>query len=169
LETYILHPRDPRDFERLVEAIRPQTSPLDLDAVIGIREPIASPELCNGLMVPIVVFDQLYFFDRESLIKAIPRPEKTTAKQFEVAATEVFERILQVTDNAGGHRRSCGLQTVESKLHPQIIARGTLGRAARLASRRSDVFVFRRVLRVRHDRRREGLSRSCGRPTRYDA
>ena len=53
-----LHPRDPRDFERLVEAIRPQTSPLDLDAVIGIRGPIASPEFCNGLMVPIVVFDQ---------------------------------------------------------------------------------------------------------------
>ena len=101
LETYVLHPRDPRDFERLVEAIRPQTSPLDLDAVIGIRGPIASPEFCNGLMVPIVVFDQLYSFDRESLIKAIPRPEKTTAKQFEVAATEVFERILQVTDNAG--------------------------------------------------------------------
>ena len=48
-----------------------------------------------------VAVDQLYSFDRESLIKAIPRPEKTTAKQFEVAATEVSERILQVTDNAG--------------------------------------------------------------------
>ena len=100
LETYILRPRDPRDLELLVEAIRPQPSPLDIDAVIGIRGPIASPELCNGLMVPIVIYDQLYSFDRDTLIKAIPRPQKTTEKQFESAAGEVFDRILQVTDNA---------------------------------------------------------------------
>jgi hypothetical protein len=71
---------------RLVEAIRPQPSPMDIDVVIGMRGPIAPPELCNGLMVPIVVFDQVYSFDRDALIKAIPRPEKMTGKQFEAAA-----------------------------------------------------------------------------------
>src|SRR5215831_584709 len=101
LETYIVVPRDPGDFDRLVEAIRPQPSPLDIDVVIGTRGPIAPPEFCNGLMVPIVVFDQIYSFDRDALIKAIPRPEKTTAKQFEAAAGEVLDRILQMTDNAG--------------------------------------------------------------------
>ena len=101
LETYIVQPRDPRDFDRLVEAIRPQPSPLDIDVVIGMRGPIAPPEFCNGLMVPIIVFDQIYSFDRDALIKAIPRPEKTTAKQFEAVAGEVFDRILQMTDNAG--------------------------------------------------------------------
>jgi hypothetical protein len=101
LETYILHPRDPRDFDRLLEAIRPQPSPLDIDVVIGVRGPIAPPDLCNGLMVPIVVFDQIYSFDRDALLKAIPRPEKTTGKQFDAAAGEVFDRILHLTDNAG--------------------------------------------------------------------
>ena len=101
LETYIVHPRDPRDFDRLVEAIRPQPSPMDIDVVIGMRGPIAPPDFCNGLMVPIVVFDQIYSFDRDALIKAIPRPEKTTEKQFEAAAGEVLDRILQMTDNAG--------------------------------------------------------------------
>jgi hypothetical protein len=101
LETYILHPRDPRDFDRLVEAIRPQPSPMDIDVVIGVRGPIAGPELCNGLMVPIVVFDQIYSFDRETLLKAIPRPEKMTGNQFDAAAGEVFDRILHLTDNAG--------------------------------------------------------------------
>jgi hypothetical protein len=101
LETYLVHPRDPRDFDRLVEAIRPQPSPMDIDVVIGMQGPIAPPELCNGLMVPIVVFDQVYSFDRDALIKAIPRPEKMTEKQFEAAAGEVFDRILQMTDNAG--------------------------------------------------------------------
>jgi hypothetical protein len=101
LETYIVHPRDPRDFDQLVEAIRPQPSPLDIDVVIGIRGPVASPELCNGLMVPIVVFDQIYSFDRDTLIKSIPRPEKMREEQFEAAAGEVFNRILQMMDNAG--------------------------------------------------------------------
>jgi hypothetical protein len=101
LETYILRPRDPRDFDRLVEAIRPQPNPMDVDVVIGLRGPIAPPELCNGLMVPIVAFDTVYSFDRDALIKAIPRPEKMTEEQFEAAGGEVFDRILQMTDNAG--------------------------------------------------------------------
>ena len=37
LETYIVVPRDPRDFDRLVEAIRAQPSPMDIDVVIGTR------------------------------------------------------------------------------------------------------------------------------------
>jgi len=100
LETYILQPRDPADLDLLVDAVRPTPSPLDVDVIIGVRGPIAPPELCNGLMVPIVVFDQLYSFDRDSLIKAIPRPEKVTAKQFETVSGELFERVLQMADNA---------------------------------------------------------------------
>ena len=101
LETYILVPRDPADFSLLVDALRPTPQPWDLDVVIGVRGPIAPPEMCNGLMVPIVVFDQVYSFDREALIKAIPRPEKTPAKEFAAAAEELFDRIMQMTDNAG--------------------------------------------------------------------
>ena len=67
----------------------------------ALRGPIAPPEMCNGLMVPIVAFDQIYSFDRDALIKAIPKPEKTTAAQFGPAAEELFNRIMQLTDNAG--------------------------------------------------------------------
>jgi len=101
LETYILVPRDPVDLSLLVEALRPTPQPWDLDCVIGVQGPIAPPEMCNGLMVPIVVFDQVYSFDRDSLIKAIPKPEKTTAKEFAPAAEELFDRIMQMADNAG--------------------------------------------------------------------
>ena len=52
-------------------------------------------------MVPIVLFDQIYSFDRDALIKAIPRPEKMPAKEFRSAAEELFDRIMQITDNAG--------------------------------------------------------------------
>lgn len=101
LETYILVPRDPADLDLLVEALRPTPQPWDLDVVIGFRGPIAGPEVCNGLLVPIVAFDQIYSFDRDALIKAIPKPEKTTAKDFAPAAEELFDRILQLADNAG--------------------------------------------------------------------
>ena len=101
LDTYLLVPRDPVDIELLVEAIRPAHNPNDIDVVIGTRGPTAPPEMCNGLMVPIVAFDQLYSFDRDTLIKAIPKPEKTTAAQFGPAAEELFNRIMQLTDNAG--------------------------------------------------------------------
>jgi hypothetical protein len=104
LETYLLVPRDPADIELLVEALRPTPSPLDVDVVVGVRGPIAPPEMCNGLMVPIVVFDQIYSFDRDSLIKAIPRPDSISAdqeEQFRSAAGELFDRIMQMADNAG--------------------------------------------------------------------
>ena len=101
METYILVPRDPADYDQLLEAVRPQPSPLDLDVVIGMRGPIAPPDMCNGLMVPIVAFDQLYSFDRDALIKAIPRPAKTTAKEFGPAAEELFDRMMLAADNAG--------------------------------------------------------------------
>lgn len=101
LETYILVPRDPADIGLLVETLRPTPHAGDLDCLIGIRGPVASPEMCNGLMIPIVVFDQIYSFDRDSLIKAIPKPEKTAAKEFVPAAEELFDRIMQMTDNAG--------------------------------------------------------------------
>jgi hypothetical protein len=101
LETYLLRPRDPADFSLLVESIRPKRSSLDLDVVIGVKGPIAPPEMCNGLLVPIVAFDNIYSFDRETLIKSIPKPEKISAKDFGPAAEELFDRLAQMAGNAG--------------------------------------------------------------------
>jgi hypothetical protein len=101
LETYLLKPRHSADLNLLVEAIRPNPSRLDLDIVIGMKGPVAPPEMCNGLMVPVVVFDQIYSFDRDTLIESIPRPEKIPAEEFVPAAAELFDRIMQLADNAG--------------------------------------------------------------------
>ena len=101
LDTYLLAPRDPADIDLLIEAVRPAPRPTDVDVVIGVRGPIASPEMCNGLLIPIVVFDQMYSFDVDALIKSIPKPEKVSAKEFAPTAEELFLRILQMADNAG--------------------------------------------------------------------
>jgi hypothetical protein len=102
LETYILVPRDPADYDQLLEAVRPEPSPLDIDVVIGMRGPIAPPEMCNGLMVPIVAFDQIYSFDRNALINSLPAaPKGAKTKGYGTAAGELFDRIMLLADNAG--------------------------------------------------------------------
>ena len=104
LATYILQPRDPADLDLLLESVRPVPNPADVDVVIGLRGPIAPPDMCNGLMLPIVEFDQIYSFDADSLINAIPRPgtiPEDQEPQFRAAATELFWRIMQIADNAG--------------------------------------------------------------------
>lgn len=62
---------------------------------------IAPPEMCNGLMIPIVVFDQIYSFDRDALIKALPAAKGAKGKGYDTAAGELFDRIMLLTDNAG--------------------------------------------------------------------
>jgi hypothetical protein len=101
LDTYILQPGDPVDLQVLIESLRPTQEPGDVDVVVGRRGPTAPPELCNGLIVPIVIFDQIYSFDRESFIKLIPRPETISEADFGPAAQELFDRIIQIADNAG--------------------------------------------------------------------
>jgi cyclic patellamide precursor peptide PatG len=101
VETYILLARDPHDVDLLVEAVRPKPSPLDLDVVVGVRGPIATLEMCNGLMVPIVYFDQLYSFDRATLQKSLPRPKDVSQSAFADTAEALMDRILQLADNAG--------------------------------------------------------------------
>jgi hypothetical protein len=101
LETYILAPRDPVDLDLLLETLRSGPSPMDLDLVVGAQGPLASPEMCNGVVLPIVVFDQIYSFDREALISAIPRPERIPQESFGPAAGELFDRIMLMADNAG--------------------------------------------------------------------
>lgn len=101
VDTYILAPRDPADYSLLTAAIRANPSPADLDVVIGMKGPTAPPEACNGLQVPIVFFDQLYSFDRASLVESIPRLGKTKGEKFEAVAEELLDRILQLTGNTG--------------------------------------------------------------------
>jgi hypothetical protein len=67
-ETYIAIPRDPTDWSSLVETLRSDPRPGDIDLVVGMRGPLAPPTACNGLLVPILAIEQLYSFDRDSLI-----------------------------------------------------------------------------------------------------
>ena len=120
LETYILAPRDSADYELLIEAVRPDPDRNDIDVVIGYLGPIAPPEVCNGLTLPVVIFDQLYSFDRDSLIRAIPREEgegEPDEEQFRATAGELFDRIMQLADNAGATDEHRALNYLAARYH----------------------------------------------------
>jgi len=102
LDTYLLYPRNPVDMNVLVASLRPRPHSIDVDVVIGIRGPVAPPEVCNGLMVPLVGFTQIYSFDRNSFVTAVPKPAKVNEKAFEGAVEEILDRVLMMADNVGG-------------------------------------------------------------------
>ncbi len=129
LETYILVPHDPTDVDLLIESVRPDPQPGDVDVVVGVRGPLASPELCGGLMLPIVAFDQLYSFGRDELIGAIPRPKDQAEKRFQATAAELFDRIGQVTDNAGATHEHRALNYLAVR-YPAIYAHAAEAHAA---------------------------------------
>ena len=132
VETYILQPDDPADFGLLlVEALRPSLDTADVrfDVVIGVRGPIAQPDRCGGLMIPVVSFDQIYSFTKAALLESIPIPNaygemarKADPLAFRRSAEEVFDRIIQMADNAGAsdEHRALNYSAVR---HPGVYAR----------------------------------------------
>jgi hypothetical protein len=66
---------------------------------------------------------ELYCCDRGSLIGSIRRPERVAAERFREAAEEVFDRIMQLTDNADAtdEHRALNYLTVR---YPAIYAAG---------------------------------------------
>jgi hypothetical protein len=150
LPTYLLQPRDPNGLDLLIGTLRPAPRPTDVDVVIGWRGPIASPGVCNGLQVPIVAFDQLYSFDVDTLIKAIPGQDGKS--DFVQSAEEVFFRIQQLADNGGGLDEHRALNYLAVRYHAiYALAADAFARNAALTSvetRPSRLAGTRRVLDV---------------------
>jgi hypothetical protein len=101
LETYLLRLSDLGDHDLLVESLRERSSPGDIDVVVGRSAGLSSPSMCNGLIVPVIQADQLYSFDRESLLASLPLPDNMAREQFDASAQDVLERLILLTDNIG--------------------------------------------------------------------
>jgi hypothetical protein len=101
IDSYLVVPRDSADIDVLVQTVRPVPSSTDIDVIVGVMGPVAPPTFANGLTVPIVVCDQMYSFDRNTLLNAIPKPEETATAEFRSASEEILSRVMLVSDNAG--------------------------------------------------------------------
>lgn len=122
LETYLVLPRDPADYAVLVDALGSALRPADRHVLIGLRGPIAPPSLCNGLNLPVVGLDQLYVFDVGSLVGSLPKPDSVEEAPFRAAAEELFERVMQVADNAGSSDEHRAMNYLAVR-YPQIYAK----------------------------------------------
>ena len=88
--------------------------------------------------LPIVGFDQIYSFDRDTLISAIPTDKKLAAKedkQFRTAAGDLFDRLTQLADNSGATDEHRALNYLAMR-YPVIYG---------LADRYGDEFAFTSV------------------------
>ena len=119
LDTYLIWPRDICDFDLLIEAIRPAQSHDDVDVVIGERGPIAAPEMCNGLAIPIVLFDSLCSFAPAGLIRDIQKPTKVAERDFAAATGQLLDRIAQMSDNLGDREEHRALNYCAVR-HPEM-------------------------------------------------
>ncbi|HVE77697.1 MAG TPA: hypothetical protein VNA89_02490 [Gemmatimonadaceae bacterium] len=152
VETYLLQPRDPSDFDLLVESLRPIPRATDVDVVVGLRGPLAPPEMCNALMIPVVMLSQIYSFEVPDLIESIPRPEQVAEDRFGDAAEAVFLMIQQMADNAGATDEHRALNYLAVR-YPAIYhaAADAFGRNASLAGvdvRPSRLSGVRRIVDV---------------------
>ncbi len=92
-------------------------------------------------MVPIVVFNQLYSFNRDSLLGAIPRPDDVPEEdddRFRAAAGELFDRILRMADNAGATDEHRALNYLVVR-YPAVYARTTAAHAGNASLSAVDV------------------------------
>ena len=91
-DTYLLLARDRADADMLTGAIRPDPRAGDVDVVIGSIAGLATPDMCNGLIVPVVAFDQIYSFDTDGFLAAIPRPDGIAARSALYRSTIMYRR-----------------------------------------------------------------------------
>lgn len=124
METYLLHIRDYADLDLLLDSLRPTPHASDVDVIVGMRGPIAPAGFCNGLMLPLVGLSQVYSFDVESLLNAIPQPKEIEKDAFLKTAEEVFMRIMQLADNAGATDEHRALNYLVLRYHA-IYAKAT--------------------------------------------
>ena len=100
IETYLLVPKTDSELTDLVNSIKP-TIKLDHEVIIGEKGPMATPRMCNGLILPIIVCDQVFSFNMEEFVNAIPKPKDVQEEQFKESIRFVLEKIMHMTDNVG--------------------------------------------------------------------
>lgn len=101
VDTNILEVSDSSVLDDLLEALRPVGDRRDLAVIVGYLGPVAPPDACQGLSVPVVDVQHVWAFDSRELIQAIDRPDDASSEEFEKSAGALLDRLLQLSDNAG--------------------------------------------------------------------
>jgi len=101
--TYLLAPSVPGEVGQFLDTLEDEPDPARIHLALGVKGPLAPPERCNGMMLPIVVVHKLWVTKKSTLVAAIQdqRREKTSAKEFAVVAEEIFDRLIDRAASEG--------------------------------------------------------------------
>jgi hypothetical protein len=111
VDAYILQPRTDDELTQLIDMLNePTCTPLvDIDVVIGNLGPIATPEMCNGLQIPIVIVNNTYSFQISNFTNQLyqaynsqsPPPPAMNETTFQALANQTLQILMQLADNVG--------------------------------------------------------------------
>lgn len=70
IDAYIVVPRSQLELNDIINALKPPANSVaeTLSVVLGLKGPVAPAEYCNGLQLPMVLCNQLYFFTLDDLL-----------------------------------------------------------------------------------------------------
>ncbi len=96
IDSYILKPRSYVELAQFITALEPSLEK-SLDGIIGLKGPLAPPEMCNGLQLPLVAVNKSFISNLKEFVEAIASGSGVSAE----LAQSVLEMILGLTDNTG--------------------------------------------------------------------
>ena len=108
---------DDTTLDLLLATLRQEPQESDIDVVIGTRGGMSSPDRCNGLLVPLVLADQIYSFSRDELLDALPRVAKRKGES-SPSVDDIFDRVLQLTVSLGSTDRHRALNYLAVRYPP---------------------------------------------------
>lgn len=102
VDVYLLSPRSYVELSDLILALAPSPTDVSLSLIVGPLGPTAPPDLCNGLELPIVTCNQVFYFTVREFIKSIIEHAERIGKTVtEEAAEQAFGILSQLLDNNG--------------------------------------------------------------------
>jgi PatG C-terminal len=133
-DTYLVAPRSYSELYNMIGSIQPDQEQASrrYDVVIGPRGPIAPPEMCNGLQLPMLVCNQIYSFTFDEFVAAVVA--KTAVAVEDIGS--MFYQLMQLADNAGETDEHRALNYVTLR-YPEIYVM-----AANMAGRGSGPYLI---------------------------
>ncbi|NET46284.1 hypothetical protein [Okeania sp. SIO2B3] len=114
VDVYILKPRTYVELAQFITALDPSLE-TPLDGIIGIKGPLAPPEMCNGLQLPLVAVNQSFISNLRDFVDAIASASGVSPE----LAQSVLEMIMGLTDNTGATDEYRAINYLAVK-YPQI-------------------------------------------------
>lgn len=117
VDVYLVVPRSFVELSDLIMALQPNATEISHTLVVGTLGPVAPPEFCNGVQLPVTTATQVYHFTNAALIESIREHARQIGKDLpEEVVRNTLIVMQQLGDNTGqtDEFRAINFMTVRS-------------------------------------------------------